>query len=431
LASELSARRSFDDVGRGTPAALVRADDVGQVVERVPTRAVLVTELFPPAVGGTARLFAEIYGRLGRTPVTVITHGVVSDPSTSNRSAVVRIPGWGKEWGLLNPTGLRHHLRRMNAIRRHAAGHPCVVHCGRALPEAFDALLARRLTGVPYICWAHGEELAYAVHSREIRALMKAAYRQASLVFANSRSTAERVEDFGVRRDRVVVVHPGVDSTVFRPDAPGSEAIRARLAEAGDVVLLTVGRLQRRKGHDQVLQVVARLRRSGLPVRYVVVGDGEERERLHALTRQLGLDDRVTFVGQASSTDLPGYYAAADVFVHPNRVDDGDFEGFGIVFLEAAASGLPTVGGASGGAPEAVQSGVTGLLVSGTDLDELESSVTSLVVSPERRRAMGGLGRTRVASEFSWECAAERVAVEHERVAAARWPADSAQAMTR
>jgi phosphatidylinositol alpha-1,6-mannosyltransferase len=153
-------------------------------------------------------------------------------------------------------------------------------------------------------------------------------------------------------------------------------------------------------------------------LRYVIVGDGDERARLEALVGHHGLRDRVTFVGEVPGGDLPGYYAACDIFLLPNRIDDGDVEGFGIVFLEAAAAGKPTVGGRSGGVPEAVEDGTTGLLVSGTDVQELSAAIRRLATSATARDRMGRAGRARVLSGLTWERAADQVGELHRRLGA-------------
>jgi phosphatidylinositol alpha-1,6-mannosyltransferase len=182
--------------------------------------------------------------------------------------------------------------------------------------------------------------------------------------------------------------------------------------------MVTVGRLQRRKGHDLAIEALARGGVALARVRYLIVGDGEERERLQRLAGERGVRDRVTFTGAVSGDMLPDYYGAGDFFVHPNRIDGCDAEGFGIVFLEAAAAGLPTIGGASGGVPEAVDKDVTGLLVSGTDADELAAAIARLSSSGELRRQMGEAGRRRVLQQFTWERAAEQVGAIHHRLEA-------------
>ena len=181
---------------------------------------------------------------------------------------------------------------------------------------------------------------------------------------------------------------------------------------------MSVGRLQRRKGHDLVLRALPALLKRHSTLRYVIVGDGEERPRLESMARELGVTPQVTFVGEVPDDLLPGYFAAADIFVLPNRVEKGDFEGFGIVFLEAAAAGLPTVGGRSGGVPEAVLEDETGLLVDGTDPAELEGALHRLLVDRVLARSLGEAGRRRVRNEFTWAASAARLREAHLELAA-------------
>ena len=152
-------------------------------------------------------------------------------------------------------------------------------------------------------------------------------------------------------------------------------------------------------------------------MRYVIVGDGDERNSLEGLVNQLGVREHVRFSGVVDDRELPNYYHAADVFIHPNRIEGGEFEGFGIVFLEAAAASLPTIGGSTGGVPEAVEAGVTGLLVSGTNVDELAAAIRTLAASESLRRRMGEAGRRRVQEQFTLDVAAAHVTAIHESVA--------------
>jgi phosphatidylinositol alpha-1,6-mannosyltransferase len=157
-------------------------------------------------------------------------------------------------------------------------------------------------------------------------------------------------------------------------------------------------------------------------LRYVIVGGGEERPRLEALVDQLDLRERVRFEGMVSDEDLPKYYAACDVFVHPNRLEEGDFEGFGIVFLEAQATAKPVIGGRSGGVSEAVADGESGFLVSGTDVVELADVVRRLACSADLRRRLGAAGRARVESAFTWDVAAKKVRALHDKILSRNQP---------
>jgi phosphatidylinositol alpha-1,6-mannosyltransferase len=362
----------------------------------------LLSELFPPAIGGSAVLFGEIYSRLGDTPVTVLSEGVGM-----------------AEYGIRNPRALGRYLRLAFRLRI-AARRATMIHCGRALPEGIAALLCRRAGGPRYACWAHGEDISTALTSRELTILMRMVYSGAHVVFANSVNTRSMLRDLGVPADRLEIVYPGVDTQRFRPDIDGTK-IRERIAPQSETVLLSVGRLQTRKGHDLMIQAVRHLtRQQRRSLRYVIVGDGPERARLEALVDECGVREHVSFVGEVPAELLPHYYAACDIFVMPNRIEQNDVEGFGIVFLEAAASGKPAVGGRSGGVPEAVADGVSGLLVGGTDVEELAATIARLMDSEPLRRRLGEAGRARAVREFGWDSAAGRISSIHRRMATPR-----------
>jgi phosphatidylinositol alpha-1,6-mannosyltransferase len=382
-----------------------------------PAGVLLLSELFPPAIGGSAELLWNVYSRIDGFPVTVLTNdsGVPFPAHDAGALEIHRRPMTYTRWGILHAKALGRHLH-IAAATRQLSSTASVVHCGRALPEGLDALLAGLATRRPYICWTHGEELAFVRSSRELTWLMHLVFRRAAAVVANSRNTAAQLEQWGAPIERVHVIYPGVDTVRFQPGRQEARALRARLARPGELLLLTVGRLQRRKGHDHVIEALAGMTTSHPNLRYLIVGDGEERAALEQLVVARSLTDRVTFAGSVPASELPAYYGAADLFVHPNRLDGRDFEGFGMVFLEAAAAGLPVIGGATGGVPEAVAAGRTGLLVSGTCVDELRTALARLADSAELRQSMGRQGRARAQAEFSWSAAARKIASLHDRV---------------
>jgi phosphatidylinositol alpha-1,6-mannosyltransferase len=378
-----------------------------------------LTELFPPAIGGSAVLFDEIYSRLrDRADITVLTDSVASPRSATiaDRVPVVRRPIATRRWGLASVHALAHHLRVVRYLRALSTARAGLIHCGRALPEGVAAYLNRALGGPRYVCWCHGEDVGCARLSRELTIVMTRVYRAAAMVFANSENTRRMLVDLGVPVDRIEVVYPGVDAARFHPAVDG-HAIRERHGLQDHTVALSVGRLQRRKGHDRAIEAIGRLRTIRPALRYLIVGEGEERSRLEQLARECGVADRVIFAGAVAAEDLPAYYAACDIFLLPNRIDGEDIEGFGIVFLEAAASGKPTIGGTTGGVPEAVEDGVTGVLVSGTDVAELAATLDGLATTPDLRREMGDAGRMRVMAKFTWDRAAEMVAAAQVRAA--------------
>jgi len=385
-----------------------------------PTKALLVSELFPPAVGGSAVLFDGIYSRLRGADVFVLTDGPATGrpapPERRGTVTVMKRPLATRRWGVMDPKGLWQHVRLAAQLRRLTARRRSVVHCARALPEGVAAMLAQSFGGPPYVCWAHGEDIASALTSRELTWLARRVYLGATAALANSRNTAAMLAALGVPPSKILVVYPAVDADRFHPGVDGSH-VRQRYAGCDDVMLLSVGRLQRRKGHDVAIRAIASLREELPNVRYVIAGDGEERARLERLAIDEGVQDRVFFAGTIADDDLPAYYAACDVFLLPNRVDDGDIEGFGIVFLEAAASGKPAIGGDSGGVPEAVERDVTGLLVDGASVDAVTAAVRHLATSRPCRERLGRAGRARAQRSFSWQRAAATISDLQRRVA--------------
>jgi phosphatidylinositol alpha-1,6-mannosyltransferase len=372
----------------------------------------LVSEVFPPAIGGSGVLLDNVYRRL-QCPVTVLADG---DPLQAERRGAMdiqRVSMRAPDWGLLRPACARRHFRLARAIRR-LTQTGSLIHCARGLPEGLGARLARVMGGAPYVCWTHGEELGFASTSRELTILMRRVLAGAHAVLANSVHSKRLLTERWELPDRNVhVVYPGVDAERFRA-GPDGAALRARLGRPGDIVFLSVGRLQRRKGHDSVIAALPEVRRALPAVRYAIVGDGPERASLEEQARKAGVADITFFAGAVPEDELPQWYRAADVFVLPNRLDGVDFEGFGIVLLEAAASGLPVIGGRSGGVPETMIDGQTGWLVEPTDRDELVRRMSGLAGSQELRARFGTAGRDRVIAEFSWPRAAARVAeIDH------------------
>ncbi len=371
----------------------------------------LLSELYPPAIGGSGVLLENLYSRLPGLDVHVLADG--HDGSRVQQGLNVdEVSMAAPDWGIVRPACLARHRRVARRIRELAPDRRTHVHCGRGLPEGLSAWWARR----PFVCWTHGEELGFASTSRELTWLTRRVYARSAALLANSHNSARLLTAWGVPAEKVVVVHPGVDVHRFSPVAdPGDW--RQRFAPDGELVILSVGRLQRRKGHDLMLRALAQWTEHDPAVRYLIAGDGPHRATLEADVQTLGLRDRVVFLGAVAENALPELYAASDVFAMPNRQDGVDFEGFGIVFLEAAAAGRATIGGRSGGVPEAIEDGVTGLLVEGTDATELAAALRRLA-NADVRNAMGRAGRERVLRAFTWEHGARRVAEVHERLTA-------------
>ncbi|MFP4389697.1 MAG: glycosyltransferase family 4 protein, partial [Desulfococcaceae bacterium] len=228
-----------------------------------------------------------------------------------------------------------------------------------------------------------------------------------SAVIANSRNTRRILEEIGVPPQKIQTIHPGVDAHRFSSEADGN-AVRARYGIGDSPLLLTVGRLQKRKGHDMVIRALATVRKRFPGVRYLVVGAGDEEEGLRSLALDLGVSDAVVFAGKLPEEDLPSCYAACDLFIMANRTVNQDIEGFGMVFLEANAAGKPVIGGVSGGTQDAIVDGETGFRVDAEGPAAIATAIERLLADPDLRKRMGCAGRRRVEREFGWDRVVEK-----------------------
>jgi phosphatidylinositol alpha-1,6-mannosyltransferase len=192
-----------------------------------------------------------------------------------------------------------------------------------------------------------------------------------------------------------------VDTERFRPAAP-DPAVRARLGWTGRRVVLTVGRLQQRKGHDQMIRALRQVRQAVPDVLYSIVGAGEEEDRLRRLVAEEGAGDLVQFLGEPDDAVLITCYQQCDLFALPNRQVGQDIEGFGMVLLEAQACGKPVLAGASGGTGETMRVPETGRIVPCEGPHELASAVIALLADAELRARMGAAGRRWAVERFDW-----------------------------
>jgi glycosyltransferase involved in cell wall biosynthesis len=304
---------------------------------------------------------------------------------------------------------------------RSATGGPPVadiVHCGNIRPAGYPTWWAHRVTGVPYLVYVYGGDLLREERKLSASALKRWTARRifedSAGVVAISEWSASLATDVmraaGVRRmPRVLANALGTDPAFFHPGR-NTGALRSRLGIGDAVLLLTVARLVPHKGIDVALRAMAALAGEWPAMRYLVAGRGEDGPRLAALAESLGLAGRVVFAGGMTDFEIAEAYATATLYVGLSRVDAGiNAEGFGIAFVEAAASGIPSVAGDSGGVRSAVRDGRTGIVVPPSDVSAVAAAIRCLLVDPSRREAMGAAGRADALSHYNWDRVARDV----------------------
>jgi phosphatidyl-myo-inositol dimannoside synthase len=371
----------------------------------------LFSELFPPRVGGTARWFYEVYRRYPKGEARIFTDYQAGDHEVDGQLSlpITRTPMKMEDWGFLRFNSIKQYWRTVRALREIVRNQGVQkIHCARVMPEGVAAFLAYTIWRTPYCVYAHGEEIGTALSSSQLTLLMRWVYGSAHKIIANSRNTRTLLQKVGVQEEKIAVIPPGVDIIRF---SPGDEdSAREMLGLTGHPILLSVGRLQRRKGHDHMIRAVPAIAAKFPNLKYVIVGTGEEESRLRRIADEAGIAHLVKFAGSIADDHLTDYYRACDLFVLPNREEaNHDIEGFGIVFLEANACGKPVLGGISGGTRDAIADGETGLLVDGENVQAISEAALSILETPGKAAAMGYRGRERTVALFSWEKGAERI----------------------
>jgi phosphatidylinositol alpha-1,6-mannosyltransferase len=360
----------------------------------------LVTNDFPPKIGGIQSYLHELWRRLPPGDVTVLTtrHAGAAEWDAAQRFRVVRAP----ERQFFPTASL---ARRIDALARE-------VGAGVILLDPWLPLghLGPRLRAAPYVAVVHGAEVTVPGRLPVSRQLGRRVLRASAGVVAAGQYPAREAMRAAGQPLRGVVVPPGVDVARFRPVEPAGRAqIRRSFGLDPDrPLVLGVSRLVPRKGFDVLIDAVA-----GLPdVELAIAGAGRDRRRLESRARRQGVDNRVRFLGRVPDDDsFPRLYACADVFAAPCRDRWGglEAEGFGIVFLEAAAAGVPAVAGRSGGSHEAVVDGETGLVVDSRVL-AVRAALARILGDDSLRARMGDAARARAVAEFSYDHLVGRLA---------------------
>ena len=372
----------------------------------------LLARVFPPRIGGIENYMYNVYRRLAaQHEVLVIapTEPHCEELDTVQTFDVIRTPR-------LPVIRERYHMPLLGmliyAAREIFRFWPHQIHCDQVY-SSFVVKLIAAFMHFPYLVYVHGMEIT----DGNLNSLKGWTLRGAAAIIANSDYTRNNlVNIFRVGKGKIHVVHLGVDPIRFHPGInPGW--VRSKYALQGRKVILTVGRLstkEKYKGQDTVIQCLPQILNYVPNAVYLVVGDGDDRHRLDMLVRKIGVDGKVIFADRVLDEELPEYYAACDVSAMLSREvrtrNGGTLgEGFGIVFLEAGACGKPVIGGRTGGIPDAVLDGVTGILVDPNDHNAVVKAIVSILKDEDLAHRLGSQGRKRAEREFTWDDTAEKV----------------------
>ncbi|MGH8792039.1 MAG: glycosyltransferase family 4 protein [Stackebrandtia sp.] len=368
------------------------------------SRVLLITNDFPPRQGG---IQSFVYGMASRLPVDELVVYCSTSPGADEFDAAHEFKVVRENTSILLPT--RHAARTAAGLARE---HSCdTVLFGAAAPLGLLAAGLKQRGDVAHAAaLTHGHETGWAMLPGGRTALRRIA-RYTDVVTYLGEYTRDKLAPAIGDLTRLERLTFGVDTDRFSPEVDG-KPIRKRYGLGDRPVVGCVSRLVPRKGQDMLIRTLPRLRQAVPEATLLLVGGGPYESSLRRLAQRCGVAEHVVITGAADSEELPAHFAAADVFAMPCRTRRRglDVEGLGVVYLEAAATGLPVVVGDSGGAPDTVRDGETGYVVDGRDVDDITARLVELLQDPAKREAFGDAGREWMYKEWSWPVQTRRLA---------------------
>jgi len=373
-------------------------------------KTLFIAKFFMPVMGGSTRWYEEIYNRYPAGSVIVLTQKTQGweDYDRKSRLSIYRMNPWGSVF--LHPKWLKKYLAIFGkAIQITLREHISIIHCDIALPAGLLGFCLSKIFRIPYLVYAHGEEITQYSQLFPEKYVTPFIYRHADAIIANSQFTKDLLLGMGVGSEKINLIYPGVDTRMYCPAAKIAN-LKNEFDLEDKKVLLTVGRLLERKGHNQVIKALPGLLTRFPNLIYLIAGTGPQEHALRELSAALGVSNSVHFLGYVNDDMLPSVYNLADIFIMPNlETNSKDIEGFGMVFIEANACGKPVIGGRSGGTESSIIHENTGLLVNANNLNEICDAVIRLLNDEDFARLLGQNGRERAVSQFGWESCLQKI----------------------
>jgi len=365
----------------------------------------LVTNDLGPRAGGIESFILGLLGELDGKKIVIFTSSqagsVAFDQELAQKYGVVVHRDKSK---VLLPTP-RVNRAVVQVMQQYSSS---IIWYGAAAPLGWMSGYLRRHGALRQISLTHGHEVWWS-KIFPFSKVMKAIAKNLDVITYLGEFTHNAMKPILNSRVRAVRIAPGISTDHFTPGRK-SEELLDQLNLRGKKVIVCVGRLVHRKGQDRLIEALPQILREVPNAILLFVGEGPRRKALEVLINKYRVGESVRFVGRVQYADLPTYLRLGDIFAMPSRSRffGLEVEGLGIVYLEASAVGLPVIGGASGGAPDAVLDGETGLVADGTNPSAIADAAIRLLQNPESSAAMGRRGREWAVENWSWKLWGER-----------------------
>jgi len=355
-------------------------------------RTLLFTLEYPPFKGGVANYYGQVsrYWPIGET--LLILDNNRGDLIVNRRAFLA----W---WPAIFTFGRKIKRSRINYVL-----------VGQILPLGTIAWLWSWFRPFKYTVFLHGMDLAYALRGQRKRWLTKLILGRADKIIAANSYVAEKTREFQASLgDKIAIINPGIGSGTPDVDPYDLRQIRKKYDLEDKIILFSLGRLVRRKGIDRTIKAITRLPENLIQgVSYFIAGAGPKEDYLRGLV-PAKFSKKIIFLGEISDEEKWAWLSLCDIFIMPSRDIKGDFEGFGIVYLEANLFSKPVIAGDSGGVRDAVVDGHNGLVINSEKTNEIKKAIVKLIENKELRLKLGRQGRERAIKKFNWEKQVQKI----------------------
>lgn len=358
-------------------------------------KTLLFTLEYPPFKGGVANVYENIIKYYPEPDNIFVLHNNGGELINNKLPALKWLPA---VW------------RLFRAVKKNKIDHILV---GQILPLGTAAFIISKFIKIKYSVILHGMDFTYAIKTARKKWLTGKILKNAENVICMNSYTAGLAREFLKEgTEKITVINPGVDKEL-RISKPRDYELRINLIKKynleNKIILLSVGRLVKRKGVDMVLKSLPEVLKVASNLVYVIGGAGADEKYLKNINKELQKTGEIIFLGKISDEEKRGWFNLCDIFIMPSRKIGDDFEGFGIVLLEANMAGKPVIAGDSGGISDAVENGVNGLLVDPNDINDIIYAIVKLAKDKELREKLGKQGKERAEREFGWERQAGKI----------------------
>lgn len=376
-------------------------------------KSLLITLDFPPTKGGISNHFWNLCNYIPKNKITVLTNKSSHSPDTEFKIYRYNLISKAKyiwpKWLFLLFRLMLVVSKENNKIKEDK-NLIKLIQVGQILPLGTVALIFKWLFGYPYMLYVYGQDLIISISNKRKLWLIKKILKDAESIISCSNDTKNIVIRFGVDKKKVFTVYPCIKKPVtIEFSEEKLIKIKNKYKLMNKKIILTVGNLVKRKGHDMVIKSLPKIINTIPNLLYVIIGSGFELKNLMELVEEKKLEKYVTFLNQVDNTELSMIYSICDAFIMASREIKNkknqviDIEGFGMVFIEANLYGKPTIGGNSGGVPEAIEDGISGILVDPEDTHDIADKTIKVLSNDAFANKLGEQGYRRAKNKFNCE----------------------------